>query len=441
MSSSITERLTQNGVARITGGCYLGFILASVLADRLGHIGLGEPEQIYQAVVAHATLFRLALVVAFVSAFLFLVTAWGLYVLLRPVNKSLALLFLLLNTVGVAIQCASMFPLLSALLMGDGGSHMQAYSAAQLEGLGYLSADVYKTGFATAQLFFGTWLFPLGYLVYKSRFLPRFLGVLLLIDGVAELVWFLQALLLPTHHMLAFPGFVISGIAEVGLTLWLLVKGVKVVDSAARLPVDDQAPRRRLPSRPKAGSIQVAYSAASAGLLRLDRRPPRAGVLKTAGPRQAGGEWWSPLATASSAAISPSLCSRISSRSASMYLLLATLPLYVVAIGGTVSDAGIVVACFTITAVIVRPWIGRLSDRRQEGPHAGARAVVLAGSSMLYEPAHSVPLVMAVRVFHGVGWAAASAPPRARYPPTLLHPPAGARQWGTSVSAQTSLWR
>ena len=49
MSSSITERLTQNGVARITGGCYLGFILASVLADQLGHIGLGEPQQIYQA--------------------------------------------------------------------------------------------------------------------------------------------------------------------------------------------------------------------------------------------------------------------------------------------------------------------------------------------------------------------------------------------------------
>jgi MFS family permease len=90
----------------------------------------------------------------------------------------------------------------------------------------------------------------------------------------------------------------------------------------------------------------------------------------------------------------------------SMYLLLATLPLYVVAIGGTVSDAGIVLACFTLTAVIVRPWIGRLSDRRSKKAIMLAGAVVLAASSLLYEPVHSVPLLMAVRVFHGIGWAA-----------------------------------
>jgi len=90
----------------------------------------------------------------------------------------------------------------------------------------------------------------------------------------------------------------------------------------------------------------------------------------------------------------------------SMYLLLATLPLYVVAIGGTVTDAGVVLACFTLTAVIVRPWIGRLSDRRAKKAIMLVGAVILAASSLLYHPAHAVPLVMAVRVLHGVGWAA-----------------------------------
>jgi hypothetical protein len=118
MSHGITDRLAPDRLARITGGFYLAFILASVLADRLGHIGLGSARQIYESVVTDPTSFRLALVVGLISALLFLVTAWGLYVLLRPVDKNLALLFLLLNTVGVAIQCASMFPLLSALLMG-----------------------------------------------------------------------------------------------------------------------------------------------------------------------------------------------------------------------------------------------------------------------------------------------------------------------------------
>lgn len=91
---------------------------------------------------------------------------------------------------------------------------------------------------------------------------------------------------------------------------------------------------------------------------------------------------------------------------ASMYVLLATLPLYVVAIGGTVSDAGVVLACFTLSAVVVRPVVGRLSDRRAKKAIMLAGAVILAASSLLYAPVHSVPLLMAVRVFHGVGWAA-----------------------------------
>ncbi len=229
-------RPAMNKAARIAGGFYLVYILAMVLADVLGHIGRGTSEQVYQSIVANDGSFRLGLVVALISAFLFLMTAWGLYVLLRPVNKNLALLFLLLNTVGVAIQCASLLPLVSAMLQADPTSHLQAYSAGQLEGLAYLSINVYKTGFVTAQLFFATWLFPLGYLVYQSRFLPRFLGVLLALDGIAVLIWFLQALLLPDYAAIRYPGLAVSFLAEVGLALWLLVKGVKVVGSGAGLP-------------------------------------------------------------------------------------------------------------------------------------------------------------------------------------------------------------
>jgi hypothetical protein len=133
-----------------------------------------------------------------------------------------------------------MLSLVSAMLPGDGAGHMQAYSAAQLEGLAYLSINVYKTGWVTAQLFFGTWLFPLGYLVYKSGYLPRFLGVLLVLDGFAVLIWFLQALLLPAYPAIHYPGLVLSFIAELGLGLWLLVKGVKAVDSGAGLPLEQR---------------------------------------------------------------------------------------------------------------------------------------------------------------------------------------------------------
>jgi Domain of unknown function (DUF4386) len=236
MSPNITDHLAPEKVARIAGGFYLAYILASVLADALGHIGLGTAQQVYQVIVTDEGSFRLGLVIALTTGLLFLMAAWSLYVLLRPVNKDLALLFLLLNAVGVAIQGASMLSLASAMLQESGAGHMQAYSAAQLEGLALLSINVYKTGWVTAQLFFGMWLFPLGYLVYKSRFLPRFLGVLLMLDGIAVLIWFLQALLLPAYPAIHYPGLAVSFVAELGLGLWLLVKGVRVVDSGAGLP-------------------------------------------------------------------------------------------------------------------------------------------------------------------------------------------------------------
>jgi Domain of unknown function (DUF4386) len=235
VSPETTLRIAPGKLARATGAFYLAFILASFVADSLGHVGFGATDQVFDAIVANAQSFRIGLVVAFISTFLFLVSAWGLYVLLRPVNAHLALLFLILNAVGVAIQCASMLPLLSALLIGDGTSQIQAYSATQLEGLANLSIDVYKTGFATAQLFFGTWLFPLGYLVYRSRYLPRFLGVLLIADGFGVLIWFHQALLLPAHPAISYPGLVVSFLAEAGLGLWLLARGIGDPDATTTI--------------------------------------------------------------------------------------------------------------------------------------------------------------------------------------------------------------
>jgi len=67
---------------------------------------------------------------------------------------------------------------------------------------------------------------PWALLVIKSRFLPRLLGILLILDGFAEMIWFIQALLLPAYPAIKVPGTVVSLLAEVGLALWLLIKGV-----------------------------------------------------------------------------------------------------------------------------------------------------------------------------------------------------------------------
>ena len=222
-----TGRWARSTVARWAGGLYLAYILANVLASSLGHIGLSDAQTLRATISGDEAMFRWGLVAALSSALLFVLTAWALYTLLRPVDEPLALLLLVLNAVGVAVQCASYLPLLAVLAQGDSAVDVRALTSPQLDGLALLSVSTYRIGFVTAQLFFSAWLFPLGWLVLRSGFLPRVLGWLLLLDGVAVLVWFLQVLLAPAHPAISYPAWAIGFIAELGLGLWLLVRGVR----------------------------------------------------------------------------------------------------------------------------------------------------------------------------------------------------------------------
>jgi hypothetical protein len=78
-----------------------------------------------------------------------------------------------------------------------------------------------------AQVFYGAWLFPLGYLVFKSGFLPKILGILLMVDCLGILIWFFQFFFLPNYPAISYPSFVVGFIAELSISLWLLIIGVK----------------------------------------------------------------------------------------------------------------------------------------------------------------------------------------------------------------------
>ena len=210
-------------VARWAGGLYLAYVVANVLASQLGHIGLSDADTLRATITGDEALFRLGLVAAISSALLFVLTAWALYVLLRPVNDAVALLLLVLNAIGVAVQCASYLPLFAVLAQSDS----VGLTGPQLDGLAMLAVTTHQTGFVMAQVFFSAWLFPLGWLVLRCGFLPRFLGWLLLLDGVGVLVWFLQALLAPAYPAISYPSWAIGFVAEVGFALWLVIKGVR----------------------------------------------------------------------------------------------------------------------------------------------------------------------------------------------------------------------
>lgn len=233
-----TASRTPGTVARWAGGLYLAYILANVLASRIGNIGLSDAQTLRATITDDETMFRWGLVAALASALLFVLTAWALYTLLRPFDEPMALLLLVLNSVGVAVQCASYLPLLAVLAQADSAVDVQSLTAPQLDALALLSVTTYEVGFVTAQLFFSAWLFPLGLLVLRSGFLPRFLGWLLLLDGVAVLVWFLQVLLVPAYPAISYPSWAIGFIAELGLALWLLIRGVRPPGSEGRAAAD-----------------------------------------------------------------------------------------------------------------------------------------------------------------------------------------------------------
>ena len=216
--------------ARIAGFLYLIYFVIHISSDLLGRskiIVFGDAATTGKNIMASAWQFRIGFVGDLVAAVLFLLTAWALYVLLKPVNKNLALLFLLLNLGGVAVQCLSDLNLFAALLLSSGADYLKVFQADQLQALAMLFLYLRQNGFMIAQIFFGAWLFPLGYLVFKSGFLPRILGIVLMIHSVFWLMTFLQSFLLPDFGAITYVSYPLGFIAEFGLTLWLLIIGAK----------------------------------------------------------------------------------------------------------------------------------------------------------------------------------------------------------------------
>jgi hypothetical protein len=216
--------------ARMAGLLYLAHFVAFFLADNGVHstaIGSGDAAAMAHNIVASEWLFRIGFVSFLLTAIFFLLSAWALYVLLKPVNTDLALLFVLLNLGGVAIWCISQLMEFAALLLLSGDDYLQVFPADQLQALAMLFLNLYQTGFMIAQIVLNLWLFPLGYLVFKSGFLPRILGILLIIDGFAMLIWFFQFFLFPGYEVISYLCLAASFIAEGSFCLWLLIKGVK----------------------------------------------------------------------------------------------------------------------------------------------------------------------------------------------------------------------
>ncbi len=225
-------------MARAAGAFYLLTVVTGLFAElvvRGGMIVSGDAAATARNILAAQPMWRSGFVADIVGGAAYVVVTLLLYELLKPVSRSLSLLAAFFSLVGIAIGGVATLGHLAPLLILNGGNYMTAFNPAQLQAMAYLAIRLHGQGYLLAVVFFGFYEILLGYLIWKSTFLPRVLGALVAIGGLAFLISSFARFLAPalgnalSDYMLA-----LDGIGEISLTLWLLVMGVDANKWTAR---------------------------------------------------------------------------------------------------------------------------------------------------------------------------------------------------------------
>ena len=218
--------------ARIAGIAYLAIILLGMfgeIAVRGTLVIAGNPAATLEAIAQAQPLWRAGIVGDLLMHVLDIPTIWIFYLLLKPVSHPLALLSTLFNMIQTAVLVLNKMTLLVPVLILGQAHHLGAFTTEQLQAISYLAINAHGYGFGFGLIFFGFACLVRGYLIIQSGFLPKALGVLLLIAGACYLVNSFALLLAPAFAQAIFPAVLVPAfVGELCLALWLLIKGVNL---------------------------------------------------------------------------------------------------------------------------------------------------------------------------------------------------------------------
>jgi hypothetical protein len=179
-------------------------------------------------VIANPGLVRIGVVAHLLDGTFFVFVALTLYILLKHVQKNVARAMIVLVALATGVICLNAVFQFEGLRVATDHSYTVAFGPTGSNAIVLLLLDMQHYGTFIAQVFFGLWLVPLGYLAYKSVLFPRWLGVVLIVGGVCYLVDLLAAFLVPSIGQIMHPFVVIpSAIAEISMVLYLLLIGVR----------------------------------------------------------------------------------------------------------------------------------------------------------------------------------------------------------------------
>ena len=218
--------------ARIGGLLYLILILVgmfAILFIRNKLIVSGDAAATVHNIASSQLLWRLGIVADLIMHVLDVPIMLIIYIILKPVNKNLALLNLLFNLVQTAVLVANKLNLIAALLPLDTAEYLKTIAPHQLNAQVYLSLILHDYGFGVGLIFFGFVCLIEGYLIFRSGFLPKFIGVLMQIAGLCYLLNSFALLINPKFANKLFPFVMLPCfVAELSLSVWLIVKGINV---------------------------------------------------------------------------------------------------------------------------------------------------------------------------------------------------------------------
>ena len=216
----------------IPGAFALLYVPGKLLVD-------GNPAATLSNIAAAEPLFRLGLAAELISQALFILVALALYDLFREVNQRQAALMVTLIVASIPIAFLNELNAIATLLLVHGGGFVSAFDQPQRDALAMLFVRLHGQGFDVAAIFWGLWLFPLGLLVYRSGFVPRILGVLLIANCFTYLANSLTSLAMPHYADIVARWMVPLQFGELLFMLWLLIMGANPLPAASRAASGD----------------------------------------------------------------------------------------------------------------------------------------------------------------------------------------------------------
>jgi hypothetical protein len=220
-----------NKAARIAGAVYLSMVITapfSLIYVPGKLIVRGNAAATAENILAHETMFRLSILGDLVGQVIFICLAIALYRLLSGVNKTWAGLMVAFVLVSAAVGFLDTLNNIAALVLFRGGEFLTVFDKGQRDALGMLFIRLHSQGILIDEIFWGLWLFPFGLLVFRSGFLPRFLGVWLMINCFGYVALSATALFFPDYYEAAFRYSQPVLFGELAIMLWLLIKGAKM---------------------------------------------------------------------------------------------------------------------------------------------------------------------------------------------------------------------